>query len=124
MVLVKKKLCDKCNRDISLSNFNRHSMVCNGLVETKYPWDLWKIADNLYQHPDGYIGTMAQVKLFIYNSRNDKSKTNNLKHWNQKRKLGKVKSWNSGLTVKSNPENIAKNLILKLVATHQKFATS
>lgn len=97
----KTKKCEKCEKAISLSNFKRHSKVCKGEVKTKYPWNDWKIADNLYKHPSGFEGNMAQVKLHI--NRLNGVGQNNLKVYNEKVKNGELTVWNKGKTVESHP---------------------
>lgn len=104
MSIRNKKPCPKCSREISLSNFDRHVKACTGPKKTKYPWTEWKIGDNLYQYPDGYIGNMAQVKLYIINSNPNNNKKNNLKNWNEERSQGIVDSWNKGLSIETHPE--------------------
>ncbi|KKL80525.1 hypothetical protein LCGC14_2003920, partial [marine sediment metagenome] len=96
------KQCPKCPREISLSNFDRHVKACNGPIKTKYPWDEWKIGDNLYQHPDGYIGNMPQVKLYMVNR--DGKNMDGIKIYHQRLRSGDAKPWNYGMTIETHPE--------------------
>lgn len=95
--------CSKCDKEISLSNYKRHYDSCKGPKHSKY--DDWKIGDNLYRHPDGYVGNMAQVKCHVMNqSPRIYKENNNLAQYHLEIKSGKRTVWNKGKTLVTNPE--------------------
>ena len=59
-----KRQCESCGSVVSLSNFERHrnSVACRngGKGKTKvekHSWEDWKIGENLFRLPCGYVGT-------------------------------------------------------------------
>ena len=116
-----KTKCKKCDREISNSNIARHLKSCNGPKKTKYPWHEWIMGDNLYQHPDGYVGNMAQVKLYIVNTYSTKKRNDGLANYRKKLQSGEVEVWNKGKSIENNPE-LADSLRSGGLAVKKKFA--
>lgn len=107
-------ICEKCQRNISNNNILRHTTACKGPITTKHPWHKWKIDDNLYKHPDGYIGNMAQVKCHLINiSGIDRSGRKSPMY-------GKI-PWNKGLT-KDTDNRIAQGAKAVSKTLKQKIA--
>lgn len=50
---MKKLVCDKCNKEIVVPNFNRHYIKCNGTIKNKFKiekcLDIEKINEDLYK---------------------------------------------------------------------------
>lgn len=89
---VNKRKCEKCNKEISLSNFNKHSKCCKGFIKK-----------------DWFINVSKEYECKICGKKSTKSGIgNHIKyHYGYKNpKLGH-KAWNKDLT-KENSEGLKK----------------
>lgn len=125
MKVVKKRTCDHCNSEISLSNFEKHrvSASCknggkNRTKPEKYPWESWKIKDDLYQLECGYIGN----KVACRNKLNSKNlveagkKCGNLTSFNEEKKRLGLPAHNKGKkATQESKEKLSKSLKLYFV---------
>lgn len=102
-----KKLCDKCGKEISLSNFKRHYDSCNNKQPHKKINESWKQENGLYKCPHcekEYKKTGIATHIWrIHTEEGKKFSTNN------GFKNGRV-IWNKGLT-KETDERIKKQSI-------------
>jgi very-short-patch-repair endonuclease len=108
-----KKRCDKCNKEISLSNFERHYNSCkleNNRLEIK---EEWKQENGLYECPyckKEYTKMGICAHIIFKHIKKQKS---NFVTYNQKVRNGEIKHWAKGLTKETS--DIIKNRALTLV---------
>lgn len=95
-----KKLCDKCQKEISVIMFDRHYRACRGYVRNVVQ-EAWKLENGKYRCP--YCSserTKAGIGSHIWHSHTEEGRRHpsNLRAFNEKQyKLG-IGSWNQGLT--------------------------
>lgn len=94
----RKKLCDKCDKQISISNFDRHYVVCSAVKKNKLSIDEnWAIGENKYKCPDcEFISSKKGICSHIFYNHTKEGidfKLNKFKNVEMKRKMG----WSRGL---------------------------
>jgi very-short-patch-repair endonuclease len=110
-----KKNCEKCNKEISLSNFNLHYSSCKGNIEeTKIRVkEEWKLVNGKYKCP--YCNkeySKNGISTHIIRNHTEKGK-------GQNPNIGFLKEtqiiWNKGLSKETNKslENLSKTLLKK-----------
>jgi very-short-patch-repair endonuclease len=108
-----QKQCDKCNKEFSLSNFNKHYNACVG--ETKKHSKIneeWKQINSMYKCPIcGKEYTKKGISSHII-FKHYKNKENGFKsgftNYNEKVKNGEIKHWAKDLTKETS--KIIKNI--------------
>jgi len=97
------KTCDKCNRQITTNNFNKHYNSCDGILKEKQIKDEWKQENGLYKCPQckkEYKKTGIATHIWRMHG------TGINHNPNKTYKEGRY-AWNKGLT-KENDERVKK----------------
>lgn len=90
-----KKICDKCNTEISLSNFNSHYEKCTGVLYKSKLDENWKTTDGNYKCPHcGKIFSNKGIGSHIWRIHGD----GKLHNPNKGYEIGTRSVWNKGLT--------------------------
>jgi len=114
MIKIKTITCDKCYRNISLSNFKRHYNHCNGTIKKHlHIEECWKQNNGLYQCPyckKEYTKNGISSHI-IYKH----IKISGFKIYSNKIKKGETKHWAKGLTKETSEiiKNISETKIKK-----------
>ena len=98
-----KKQCDKCNREISLSNFSKHYNSCKGIIEKNKINEKYKQENGLYKCPyceKEYLRMGILTHIMRKHTNPEKWKNTGWSHHS--------KSWNKGLT-KETDERVKQN---------------